>query len=260
MAKQQRARLRPPERASQRPRLAVQANDLSEAPSQSSASLWHGGGTRLPSAQRQAAVASLERTIGNQQVQRLLAHRFPHSNRTGATQSIIQRTIHDNPAEFIPWLQGRLEYTSRISNNEGACAPAAQSIGAFLAAQGFAVRYRRILAFPNQAGAGNRNHYVVVVNIGGANIVVDPTQGQFQGGAAQVALENDWIDRMGTVKLRVAVGGTVHAPIFAHRKYRMKYQDFAAYPAATAYGGQGGIAYDAAAGTVLPQAVGCVLL
>jgi hypothetical protein len=189
----------------------------------------------------------LQRTSGNQAVQRWLAQRA----------WIVQRDEHDSPTDFIAWIQARPEYTARISSDEGQCAPAAQALGAFLAEAGFTVAYRGILLFPPAADrtALNRNHFVVVVTIGDQPIVVDPTQGQFLGGAAQVAADETWQAHFVTLKLRVP--GPDEG--FVHKQYRVKYQDSATYAEANAYAKRAAIRYDAADGTALNGRVECVL-
>jgi hypothetical protein len=181
-----------------------------------------------------SSLLRLQRSCGNRAVLRLL----------------IQRDTHDNPADFIHWIQAHDAYTGQISNAEGACAPAAKALGLFLSTQGFAVSYRGILLFPRKCDRTelNRNHFVIVVKIAGSTVVVDPTQGQFAGGAAQVALEGDWKTRFLDLKVRVATAGGVN------KTYGAKFNDFEDFDGANGFAKERLRAHDAIAGTVLiPQ-------
>jgi hypothetical protein len=190
----------------------------------------------------------MQRTSGNQAVQRWLVQRAP----------IVQRDEHDTPLDFIAWIQAQPEYTAQISSAEGQCAPAAQAVGSFLAARGFTVAYRGILLFPpaSDRTALNRNHFVLVVTVADQPIVVDPTQGQFLGGAAQVAADETWRAHFVTLKLRVPGPGEG----FVHKQYRVKFQDCETFAEANAYAKRAAVRYDAADGTALNGRVECVLI
>jgi Dermonecrotoxin of the Papain-like fold len=186
----------------------------------------------------------MQRAYGNRAVQHLLASPSGQLQRTQG--AFIQRSYKDNPAQFIEWITARDEYKNQISNAEGACATAAKALGPFLAGEDFAPIYRGILLFPRKCDKSelNRNHFVIVVNVAGTNIVIDPTQAQFENGSAQVAVEHDWQATFQGVKVVVATAGT-------SKTYGAKFKDFADFDGANGFAKERLKAHDAVDGTVL---------
>lgn len=129
------------------------------------------GDLRFQTAQRQATAMHIGQMRGNQYLQRVLAQ-------TGGS-AVIQRNEHDNAGDFIDWIQEQAVYKNHRYNKRmalGQCAPAAKEIGDFLKAQGFTTHYRAILVFGTRKTKrgkeiDNKNHYVVVATVAGANII-----------------------------------------------------------------------------------------
>ena len=126
-------------------------------------------------------------------------HRPFMGRASGATESIstpvIQRNEHDNADEFIAWIKKQTVYQQHVKPERGHCVTAAAAIGAFLEENGFAVTYRGILLYDERAGRTNANHIVVLVTLkNGEIVVVDSTQGQFEGGNADgmVSKDSSW--------------------------------------------------------------------
>ncbi|GIV97758.1 MAG: hypothetical protein KatS3mg057_2415 [Herpetosiphonaceae bacterium] len=198
---------------------------------------------------------SLQRTLGNQAVQRLLEQRALQQSgrpalqgRTVQTNQLqVQRTYRDNPDEFISWIQEQEFYTSQIRALEGSCAGAAKTIGNALAERGFSIQYRGILVFPpNKASIKlNRNHFVVVVTINGTKIIIDPIQSQFEGGHAQVAKEDEWIRQFKKVKVQMPVKPKDEMKFV---KVKLRCSDFNDFASANNYAKNRAVSYKDASG------------
>jgi hypothetical protein len=154
-------------------------------------------------------VLGLQRAIGNQ----------------ATTAMFVQREFNDNADDFVKWMLADSTFGGNSIGEEGACSDAAKAIGALLKEKGIAHIYRGILGFPPNTHRTllNRNHFVVVATVDGKRIVIDPTQGQFQGGGPQVAAESDWVSHFKTLKVRVVV------PEEAHLTFEFKYVDGATF-------------------------------
>ncbi|HVF15214.1 MAG TPA: hypothetical protein VM942_11480 [Acidimicrobiales bacterium] len=206
--------------------------------------------TPIPGHTTAAGVLQLQRLAGNRAVGRLLASRAAPT--VGMPDPLVQRTCGQadpvaDPGEFITHFANDPLHTKWISNDAGQCAPSAKAIGALLAGRGYTVSYRGIvLVTPPRLprgknserdemfnlNANNLNHFVVVVNFAGGNVVVDPTQAQFVNGSAQVVEESQWLARLR--KLRVVYRGAEE-----HCARGLVYDDFATFAAADQYAGGG---------------------
>lgn len=225
----------------------------------------HGPGLDLL---RDAAIG-LSRSAGNRAVAKWLAPRstqritprlVPHgpdpTYRHGG-EVTIQRITHpaSSAKEFIDWIQETTEYKNQVSNEEGACARAARSIGPWLTGLGYSVEYRGILFF-SSSNALNRNHFVVVVRIGDELVVVDPTQGQFEKGAAQVAYHNDWLKRARGLIINNRVDRCLE-------RRPARYVDRKTFDEANAYASNATSRFGDAQGQVIAESVktvGCTIL
>jgi len=163
----------------------------------------------------------------------------------------IQRNERDNPDDFIAWIQLQPDYTKYAGREAGQCAPAARDIGDFLTMAGFAIQYRGILIFyhkysqrQKKAVADNKNHFVIVAKIAGVDIVIDPTQNQFEGGSPQVAREGEWIARFANLSSQ-----HLHGEGFEYFNLPKKYVDRATFAEANEYAKQGGMLFADAPGT-----------
>ncbi|WOD37085.1 DUF4157 domain-containing protein [Nodosilinea sp. E11] len=205
---------------------------------------------------------------GSRSGQELIAHELTHVvQQKGASEKIrpkvygaqkhvvgispenqIQRDKHDNPSDFIKWIEQDKTYLKWNTKNEGDCAPAAKEIGALLANNNFTVFYRGILAFGKTRRDGNRNHFVIVVLVNGKKIVVDPTQGQFIGGEPTVTYDELWRKNFQNVKIRWL---NLDTEKFEEVQRGMKFIDCATFAEANSYARDWKTGYDAASGIVL---------
>jgi len=176
---------------------------------------------------------ALQRTIGNH----------------ATTALIVQREFDDNVDDFIKWMLAHDSYTMYRGGGEGECSPAAKAIGEALTKHSIAHVYRGLLGFAPDTHRRelNRNHFVVVATVAGSQVVIDPTQSQFQGGAPQVASEADWTKQFKLVKVKVLNPG--QDPEFL--TFRFKYVEGKAFEDANNFAKNRLVRYDKAEGTDL---------
>ncbi len=163
------------------------------------------------------------------------------------TAMFVQREFNDNADDFIKWMLAHGTFASNSIGQEGACSDAAKAIGALLKERGIAHIYRGILGFPPTTHRTllNRNHFVVVAIVDGKRIVIDPTQGQFQGGGPQVASESNWVTHFKTLLVRVVVPKEEHVP------FQFRYVDGTTFEEANAFASKRGASKERAGGTDL---------
>lgn len=143
-------------------------------------------------------VAYLQRSLGNQAVSRLVRDRqpsapLPEVTPTQSDSDVIQRNFDDDPQDFIDWMSQQKVFTSYTDSPAEKCQAAAVAIWKFLGQKNIAARYGGLLVWENaNEDSFPTNHYVVIATIAGQDIVVDPTQGQFNGGQPMVAPIDQW--------------------------------------------------------------------
>jgi hypothetical protein len=116
----------------------------------------------------------------------------------------VSEAVKTNPTSFITWLETHPEYLKWAGQGAGACITSAEAMEKMLTATFDDVRVIGLLAFAASDPSKVANHFVVVVNISGQDIVIDPTQIQFLGGNPQVAAEATWRQRLQAVKIAFA--------------------------------------------------------
>lgn len=159
---------------------------------------------------------------------------------------------------LVPLILADPNYTKWAGMPAGECAPSAKAIGAWLGGLGYQVQYRGIvMVCPplgprgkngrlerdlNLVSRSNMNHFVVVVSVGGTDVIIDPTQSQFDGGAPQVDLEPAWTTRLQSLICKGHKGAELYIR-------PSKYLDAGTFEAAnefarsqSAYGDIGGVA------------------
>jgi papain fold dermonecrotoxin of polymorphic toxin system len=150
-------------------------------------------------------IVQLQRTIGNHAVRQMMSA----SKRSSATKAIstrsapdgsIQRDYTDNAEDFIAWIQTQKEFTSNTSNPAEKCEAAATAIWRLVNGKGMNAQYGGLLVWVDaDKDDVPTNHYVVIVTVGGQEIVVDPTQAQFEGGAPMAAPRDEWVTRFKSI-------------------------------------------------------------
>jgi hypothetical protein len=209
-----------------------------------------------------ALVSGLQRTIGNHAVAQLLSSR-PTAQILHRlySPSVVQRHYTDNVDEFIAWILGSAVWKEwSPQGNQGACAPAAKAVAAALSAAGIEFRIRHIVfAAPPEQKLNNLNHFVVIATLAGQEVVVDATQGQFEGGVAQVARFGDWQTRFDGLQLRIPSFGASGKIEFHPQQWPSVFWDGATVEAATPIKDWRTKRYDELAGTHA-RGISCVLL
>jgi hypothetical protein len=143
----------------------------------------------------------------------------------------VSKAVKTNPTSFITWLETHPEYLKWAGQGAGACITSAEAMEKMLTATFDDVRVIGLLAFATSDPSKVANHFVVVVNISGQDIVVDPTQIQFLGGNPQVAAEATWRQRLQAVK--IAFAGSDYEPAQV-----IKVKDCASCAEAIAFAGE----------------------
>ncbi|MEX0268685.1 DUF4157 domain-containing protein [Leptolyngbyaceae cyanobacterium UHCC 1019] len=129
---------------------------------------------------------------------------------TKARDNEVSEAVKTDPASFINWLGTHPEYLKWAGQGAGACITSVEALEPMLKAIFKDVYVKGLLAFATSDATKVANHFVVVVNISGQDIVVDPTQIQFLGGNPQVAAEATWRQRLQAVK--IAFAGSDYEP------------------------------------------------
>ena len=143
----------------------------------------------------------------------------------------LSETLKEKPSSFINWLEHHPGYLEWAGQGAGACITSAEAMAEFLGGIFKDVKVIGILAFAASDVTKVANHFVVVVKIGGEDIVVDPTQIQFLGGNPQIATETTWRQRLRTVK--IAFSGSDYEPAQA-----IKIKDFGSTAEALKFAGE----------------------
>jgi len=105
---------------------------------------------------------------------------------------------------FCGWVRGQQEFSRWQADPKGRCQEAALEVATLFTARQVAHRFLAVNIFDHAHGAQiNLDHVVVVARVLLANIVVDPTFGQFDAHAGPIVMHVlDWRPR-----LRDALGG-----------------------------------------------------
>ncbi len=168
-------------------------------------------------------------------VQLMADHYVANAKSSG---EIIQRNRFDSAPDFIGWIEMQGAYTENCIASAGACAPAAQAIIELLGIEEYDFTVLGIKLYPELAAgerASSMNHYAVCVNVGGQQIVVDPTIGQFGADGPVIAARDTWESTLAGLQVTVAIlsggreGQAVAVPL------NTEIQDFADFASANEF-------------------------
>jgi hypothetical protein len=141
--------------------------------------------------------SSTAASVASSQARSLLALQRQAGNRAVTSNLLaVQRHYTDNAEEFVPWITQQPAYTTYSTQSgkevKEVCHDAARAIGELLSEHDPPIEHvGRVFLTWRPRQRAPMDHVVVVANIAGNRIVVDPTRQQF-GRPACVLPENTW--------------------------------------------------------------------